>query len=83
RTRSRLVTELNALGLVTQPSHANFVLATIPAKPGARALYESLKACHILVRYFDQDRLRDKLRISIGTDGETDQLLQQLRELLA
>lgn len=82
RTRSRLVEGLNLLGLQTRPSQSNFVLAQVPAKPGAARLYEQLKARQILVRYFDQERLCDKLRISVGTDAETDSLLESLRELL-
>ncbi len=82
-TRARLVEGLNKLGLATASSQANFVLASVPAEPGARSLYENLKARNVLVRYFDQDRLRDKLRISVGTDAEIEQLLQALSELLA
>jgi len=33
------------------------------------------------VRYFDQDRLRDKLRISIGTEEENSRLIQALTDL--
>ena len=49
----------------------------------AKALQLALKERKILIRYFDQDRLRDKLRISIGTDAENDRLLEALHELLA
>jgi histidinol-phosphate aminotransferase len=34
-----------------------------------------------LVRYFDQDRLRDKLRISIGTQEENERLVNALARL--
>ena len=44
----------------------------------ARAIYESLKAGGILVRYFEQDRLRDKLRITIGTPEQNNVLLAAL-----
>jgi len=42
---------------------------------GAKAAWEALKAGGVLVRYFDTDRMREKLRISIGTPAEDDALL--------
>ena len=63
-------------------SHANFLLATVPdTLPPAQAVYEALKAEGILVRYFDADRLRDKLRISIGTPEENARLVAALTSL--
>ena len=49
--------------------------------PGARSMYETLKQQSIFVRYFDQPRLRDKLRITIGTPQETAALLGALDAL--
>ncbi len=46
--------------------------------PAARTIYESLKARNILVRYFDHEGLRDKLRITIGTPEENDAVLAAL-----
>jgi histidinol-phosphate aminotransferase len=82
--RSRMVRELAALGLNCPESHSNFLLATVPANRGggAKAVYESLKQRHIFIRYFDQDRLRDKMRITIGTPAQNDALLKALRELI-
>jgi histidinol-phosphate aminotransferase len=82
--RSRMVRELAKLGLTCPESHSNFLLATVPATSGggAKAVYESLKQRHIFIRYFDQDRLRDKMRITIGTPAQNDALLKALRELI-
>jgi histidinol-phosphate aminotransferase len=80
--RTRLREGLNALGLTTGDSQSNFLLATIPEPIGAETLYQQLKARHILVRYFDQPRLRDKLRITVGSAEENQTLLQTLRGLL-
>jgi len=44
----------------------------------AREFYQRLKDSGILVRYFDQPRLRDKLRITIGTHEQNTRLLQRL-----
>lgn len=77
--RARLSAALQTLGLSCLPSQANFVLAQVPAQASAEALYQSLKADGILIRYFDQDRLRDKLRITVGTPSQNDRLLDRLQ----
>lgn len=78
--RTRVAAALTALGWTTFPTQSNFVLATVPEQfgGGARAVYESLKSQHIFIRYFDMDRLRDKLRLSIGTPEENSKLLDAL-----
>jgi histidinol-phosphate aminotransferase len=80
--RLRVTQELTALGFRVLPSQSNFVLAAAPDQGAAasndmlaRQLYQQLKDDGILVRYFDQPRLRDKLRITIGTAEENTQLL--------
>lgn len=80
--RDRLTARLRELGFTVPDSQTNFVLATAPAHADARTLYESLKQRDIFVRYFDLDRLRDKLRITIGTPEQNDELLTALGELL-
>jgi len=84
-TRDRLCAGLDAQGFEVYPSQANFVLARVPSDrgPGAREVYEALKARRILVRYFDAPRLDDCLRITVGTDAQTDQLLDALQEIIA
>jgi histidinol-phosphate aminotransferase len=82
--RNRLQAQLHALGLPCADSQANFLLATISESLNSSAanLYEKLKERHILVRYFNAERLDDKLRISVGTRRENDQLLSTLGEVL-
>ncbi len=80
--REHLSAALAELGMTAPVSHANFLLATVPdTLPPAKAVYEALKAEGILVRYFDADRLRDKLRISIGTPEENARLVAALTSL--
>ena len=79
--RTRLSEELNELGLPCLPSQANFVLSQCQNAESARDIYLRLKDSGILVRYFDQDRLRDKLRITVGTPEQNQRLLEQLRVL--
>ncbi|MFT4672479.1 MAG: histidinol-phosphate aminotransferase [Pseudohongiellaceae bacterium] len=81
-SRKILAISLSQLGLPSPPSQANFLLCDIPETPGALALYKSLKAENILVRYFDQDRLRNKLRISIGNDAENQRLVSAIEQVL-
>ncbi len=81
RTRSALVAALPALGFLPFPSQSNFVLARRTDRASARPDYLGLKARKILVRYFDTPRLRDSLRITVGTDGEIDALLEALRDM--
>lgn len=77
RERQRLTQELTRRGWSVIPSHANFVLATCPSGD-AGALYRALKAKGILVRFFDKPGLSDKLRITIGTAEQNDELLAAL-----
>ena len=78
--RDRLRAALAARGLASPASQTNFLLVDIPATRGggAAAVYRALAESGIYVRWFDQERLRDKLRISIGTPTENDALLAAL-----
>lgn len=86
--RSRMTKELTKRGWHVFPSQTNFILTVPPTAlsgdakvPAARTIYESLKARNILVRYFDHEGLRDKLRITIGTPEENDAVLGALDQL--
>lgn len=73
---------LGGLGFVVLPSLANFVLARHEKLAGEQ-LYLGLKQRGILVRWFDEPRIRDFVRITIGTPAEMEQLLQAVKEILA
>ena len=75
--RTRLSSELGKRGFQVMPSQANFVLARCPGG-NAAAIYGTLKARGILVRFFDKPGLDDKLRITIGTAEQDDALLAAL-----
>ncbi|MEP0911290.1 histidinol-phosphate transaminase [Leptolyngbya sp. GB1-A1] len=83
-SRAQLTTDLKHLGFTVLDSQANFVLATPPTSPqtNAEQLYLALKARGILVRYFKQPGLEDKLRITIGTDEQNQTLIEALISLL-
>lgn len=76
--RAVMADALTRRGFSVIPSHANFILATVPEGVSARRLYEALKTGGILVRYFDRPGLDDKLRITIGTPEENRALLALL-----
>lgn len=81
--REVLLLGLQELGFTVIPSQSNFLLAQTPSGSKAEDLYQQLKARHILVRYFDQPRLDDKLRITVGSAEENTKLLDCLRECLS
>ena len=81
QTREHLTNALREMDFFVWNSEANFVL-TRPQKIPARILYEELKKQQILVRFFDQPRLNDCLRISIGTDEQNRLLIENLRTIL-
>ncbi|MGC1305750.1 MAG: histidinol-phosphate transaminase [Phormidesmis sp.] len=83
--RKHLVTNLEALGFLVWPSHTNFLLVQPPGKTPvatAWALCEGLKARKILIRYFNQPGLDDKLRITVGTLEQNERLVSAIKELL-
>ena len=80
-SRADLTTRLRALGFRVLPSQSNFLLARPPDGDGGR-VYLALKQRGILVRYYRTPRLRDQVRITIGTDEDNAALLHALGELL-
>ena len=79
-TRERTRERLEALGFETTDSRANFLFVRHPAFPGS-ALRDRLRERGILIRWFDQDRIRDWSRISIGSGEEMDVLIRTITEL--
>ncbi|WP_348385060.1 aminotransferase class I/II-fold pyridoxal phosphate-dependent enzyme, partial [Streptococcus pneumoniae] len=64
--RARLARELGARGFDCLASQTNFLLTTVPGLTagGAEALYRGLSERGVFVRWFDQERLHDRLRIT-------------------
>jgi histidinol-phosphate aminotransferase len=82
REKQRLYGLLNDVsGLDACPSDANFILCRTPENRGQR-VYEALARRGVFVRYFSNPRLRDYVRISVGTPEETDRLMDALYEAL-
>ncbi|MCI8810813.1 MAG: histidinol-phosphate transaminase [Oscillibacter sp.] len=79
--RAWTVQALEDFGFTVLPSCANFVFAKSGAVPGGE-LYRRLKEAGILVRWFDKDRIRDYLRITIGSREQMEALMETLKKLL-
>ncbi len=75
--RRQLTEGLRALDYRVWPSESNFVLAQVPGG-AAQKVYLALKSQGILVRYFKEPRLEDKLRITVGTAEQVAALLAAL-----
>ena len=69
QTRTETVKQLQARHWQVLPSSANFVFAS-PTTGSASDIFSYLSNEGILLRHWDKDRLREWLRISIGTDQE-------------
>lgn len=72
---------LEDMGFRVLPSKANFLFAAHPAAAG-QALYRALKDRGVLVRWFDKPRIRDWLRITIGSREQMDALLAAMKTIL-
>ena len=76
-----LVNELENLGFTVLPSQTNFIFAKSD-KIGGGDLYRKLKENGILVRWFDADRIRDFVRITIGSQEQMAALVDKVKQLL-
>lgn len=77
-TRERFTAELTELGFTCTDSKTNFIFASHKSIP-AKEIFEYLKSKLIYVRYFNKPRIDNYLRITVGTDEQMDQLLNELR----
>ncbi len=80
-TRSVTERAMRELGFEMTTSRTNFLFARHPAIPGEK-LYLELKSRGILVRHFNQERIRDYNRISIGTPEQMETLIKTLKSIL-
>ncbi|SPK76030.1 Histidinol-phosphate aminotransferase (plasmid) [Cupriavidus taiwanensis] len=77
-SRNYLAAELEQLGFEVLPSAANFLFVRHPGLP-AKTLVEALRRDRILVRHFDSKRVKEYLRISIGTAEQCAEVADCLR----
>lgn len=73
--------ELKKLGFECLDSSANFIFAKHP-KFGGQFLYETLKDRGILIRHFTKARICEYNRITIGSIGQMQALINELRNII-
>lgn len=76
-TRARLTQELRSLGFEVLDSSTNFIMAT-HNDFSMKDMFEYLKTKRVFIRYFNSPRINKYVRITIGTDHETDVLINQI-----
>ena len=81
-TRENAKKRLTALGFTFPDSMSNFIFASHQSADAGK-IFEALKSRGIFVRYWNKPRIRNSLRITIGTDAEMEQLYAALMEILA
>jgi histidinol-phosphate aminotransferase len=82
-TREVLIKDLVSLGFDVLPSGANFIFAKHQTRDGAE-LSSALREHNIIVRHFKSpSRIAPYLRITIGTDAQSELLLKALRAILS
>ena len=80
-TRAWTMQQLTDRGFTVLDSHANFVFASTERINGGE-LYKELKKNGILVRHFDAPRIKNWLRITIGTPEQMQALVETLDKIL-
>lgn len=80
-TRKWTMDKLEELGFEFPKSSANFVFAKKQGTDG-EFLYEELKKQKILVRHFKNKRIKDYIRITVGTQKDMESLVEALVKIL-
>ena len=80
-TRERTVAELTCRKFTVLPSKANFIFAK-PLFISGEGYYRGLKERGVLVRHFTQTRIKDFVRITIGSDEQMDRLLAETDDMM-
>ena len=81
RVREKTIKELNDLGFFTTETKTNFIFAKSDKIDG-ETLYKKLKEKGILVRYFSSERIKEFVRISVGTEKQMNTLIKAIKEIL-
>lgn len=82
KTREKAKGRLSGLGFTFPDSKANFIFAKHKERP-AEEIFQALKERQIFVRHFNQPRIHDYLRITMGTEQEMEILFVFLKEYLS
>jgi len=78
-TREKTTETLRGMGFLVHDSNSNFI--THPDRSG-KDLQQGLRDRGVLVRRFDMPRIKDYLRVSIGTDQDMEAMCAACQEIL-
>jgi len=82
-TRNSFTKALESLQFVVLPSGGNFIFAHPPSPLSANIIYSQLRDVGVLIRYFHKpEKLKNFLRITIGTDQQMDLFLDELKKII-
>jgi histidinol-phosphate aminotransferase len=80
--REVMKTGLEAMGFEVLPSQANFIFIQHNTLHG-KHIFDALRSRDILVRRWDKQRIKNWLRVSVGTMAQAEQLLVVMREIVS
>ncbi|GBU28695.1 histidinol-phosphate aminotransferase [Treponema sp. R8-4-B8] len=80
-TRERIVNSLRDLGFNVLPSESNFLFIKPPRVKGAD-FFTALREKGILVRHFNKEKIKDYLRVSMGTDKDMDAFIEACEKII-
>mgnify|MGYP001180145030 FL=1 len=81
RNREFLTRKLKTIGFEVLPSQANFILASHLKVSGTK-IFSELKKNKIIVRHFNNPKIKNWVRISIGTKVQCEKLLKVLKSII-
>lgn len=77
-TRERVISILRKLKFKVMDSKANFIFVSYP-KISGELLFNRLREKGILVRYFNDKRIDNYIRVTIGSEEEMNQFIENIR----
>ena len=81
KERDELSLELNKLGFIVMPSKTNFLLSKSIILSNYD-IYEYLESESILVRFFEDKKLGEWIRITVGSEKENAILIQKIKAFI-
>lgn len=82
KSRERVSARLTEMGFKVIPSQTNFIFISSEQCPG-HLLFQRLREKGILVRYFNEPKIDNFIRVTIGTDAEMDCFLEAIKAIAA
>ena len=81
KTREEATKRLRQMGFIVPDSKTNFLFAEYPGVPG-EYIFTELKKKNIYVRWWPKDRIKNRLRITIGTDEEMEIVYKEIEKII-